>query len=171
MKKITILLTILIAMTSNAQESNVKNAFLEKWDNSKVYLAAIAEAMPEDKYDFKPTESQMSFQEQLVHINANMTWLGSTYFEAEIDDASREEIKFLPKEELIAILNQRFSEIYDAVKQMDEERFKEEVEFFAGTKYRLQILNLLQDHVTHHRGQLVVYLNLCEAELPKYVGW
>ncbi|MGK0251702.1 MAG: putative damage-inducible protein DinB, partial [Gammaproteobacteria bacterium] len=45
------------------------------------------------------------------------------------------------------------------------------VEFFAGPKSRMQILNLLQDHVTHHRGQLIVYLNLNSIEPPQYSGW
>ncbi|MDT8346268.1 MAG: DinB family protein, partial [Flavobacteriaceae bacterium] len=47
----------------------------------------------------------------------------------------------------------------------------EKVNFFAGEKTKIQILNLLHDHVTHHRGQLVVYLNLKEIKPPRYTGW
>ena len=36
--------------------------------------------MPKENYDFKPTERQMSFKEQLIHINENMEWLSTTYF-------------------------------------------------------------------------------------------
>ncbi|WP_374662973.1 DinB family protein [Parasegetibacter sp. NRK P23] len=36
---------------------------------------------------------------------------------------------------------------------------------------KLQIINLLSDHQTHHRGQLLVYLRLCGLTPPKYVGW
>ena len=57
------------------------------------------------------------------------------------------------------------------VKNTPDEELKEIVDFFAGPKSNLQILNLLQDHVTHHRGQLIVYLNLNEIEPPKYSGW
>ena len=46
--------------------------FLEKWDNSKTYLVAMAEAMPYEKFNFKPTEKQMGFQDQLLHIKSNM---------------------------------------------------------------------------------------------------
>jgi len=62
MKKLPIALLILLFSFSSliAQQSNVKAAFLEKWENSKNYLIEIAEAMPEDTYDFKPTERQMN---------------------------------------------------------------------------------------------------------------
>jgi uncharacterized damage-inducible protein DinB len=31
------------------------------------------------------------------------------------------------------------------------------------------MLNILQDHVTHHRGQIIVYLNLKGIEAPEKV--
>ena len=45
------------------------------------------------------------------------------------------------------------------------------VKFFAGPMSKLQIINLLSDHQTHHRGQLLVYLRLFGLTPPKYVGW
>ena len=170
MKNIILILTILTGTMSTAQQPDVKSAFLEKWNNSKEYLIAMAQAMPEEKYNFKPTEGQMDFKTQLIHIEGNMKWLGSTYFELETVGESKD-LKKLSKDELIIALSSRFDDVYNAVKAIDENRYKEEVEFFAGPKSRLQILNLLQDHVTHHRGQLVVYLNLCEIDLPRYSGW
>jgi hypothetical protein len=41
-------------------------------DNSKDYLIA-SEAMPEDKYDYA-SEREMSFKEQLFHIQDNMNY-------------------------------------------------------------------------------------------------
>ncbi|WP_397302492.1 DinB family protein [Nonlabens ulvanivorans] len=170
MKKAILLLTILLGITSMAQQTNVKGAFLEKWNNSKEYLVAIAQAMPEDKYDFKPTKRQMSFKTQLIHIEGNMKWLGTTYFNLETV-GEPEDLSDLSKEDLIIALQSRFDDIYNAVKAMDAGKFEEVVEFYAGPKSRLQILNLLQDHVTHHRGQLIVYLNMCQIDLPRYTGW
>jgi len=57
------------------------------------------------------------------------------------------------------------------VQALKEENLDEKVDFFAGEKNKLQILNLLQDHVTHHRGQLAVYLNLKGIKPPAYTGW
>ena len=69
------------------------------------------------------------------------------------------------------MLEMSFDKVYEVIKNTKPENLKDEVEFFAGPKTKLQILNLLQDHVTHHRGQLIVYLNLNEIKPPSYVGW
>ncbi|MBT8276833.1 MAG: DinB family protein [Bacteroidia bacterium] len=171
MKNIRLLFILLFPLISAwAQQANPKEAFLEKWDNSKNYLLAIAEAMPEDYYDFMPTERQMSFEEQLIHIKGNMDWLSNQYFNAGM--ATRENIQIPDtKAEILKLIGAAFDSTRDIIASASEESLEETVEFFSGPKSRLQILNLLQDHVTHHRGQLVVYLNLKEIKPPRYIGW
>lgn len=170
MNKFILLVALLIFAESFAQQADSKGAFLEKWDNSKDYLVAMAQLMPEQFYDFKPTERQLSFKEQLLHIKDNMDWLSKTYFytkeykRVKIDPA-------ITKQETIKLLTDAFNTSAEIIKNISKEELQETVEFFAGPKSKLQILNLLQDHVTHHRGQLIVYLNLKGQEPPKYVGW
>ena len=170
MKKI-LLLTIIITMISNKLQSqnDVKSAFLIKWENSKNYLLEIAEAMPEANYIFKPTERQMSFEEQLLHIRQNMVWLSETYFMENGEKSKKIESK--TKEEIITHLTASFNNVSEIIKTISNEDLSVEVDFFAGPKSKLQILNLLQDHVTHHRGQLIVYLNLNKIQPPKFTGW
>lgn len=167
----TLLCVGLSILSIHAQETSTattpKKAFLEKWENSKNYLIGIAEEMPDKFYNFKPSERQMSFKEQLVHIKGNMDWLGSTYFSAE----KKEEFEKESKQEIIAALEDSFNTVTKAIEATDSIVLSETVDFFAGPKTKLQILNLLQDHVTHHRGQLIVYLNLKEITPPRYVGW
>jgi len=107
----------------------------------------MAEAMPEDKYSFKTTERQKIFQELLMHIKQNMDWLSTTYFSK--DGKKTPKATYTTKAEVITAI---------------KEALKEVVAFFAGPKTKLQILNLLQDHVTHHRGQIIVYLNLNDQD-------
>lgn len=170
MKKI-LLLTFFITMISNKLQSQneVKSAFLIKWENSKNYLLEMAEAMPEANYNFKPTERQMSFEKQLLHIRQNMLWLSETYFMKNGEKSKKIEPK--TKEEIITLLTASFNRVSEIINTISLEDLTTEVDFFAGPKSKLQILNLLQDHVTHHRGQLIVYLNLNNIEPPKYRGW
>ncbi len=156
-------------MNQKNKPISVKTAWLEKWENSKLYLLGIAEAMPEDSYSFKPTERQMSFQEQLFHIQQNMLWLGATYFSEE--PYVKEPFKILTKEQWLESLAESFDAVSKQVKATSESTLSETVDFFAGPKNKLQMLQLLQDHVTHHRGQLIVYLNMKEITPPRYVGW
>lgn len=158
-------------MSAVAQQANFKKAWLEKWSNSRDYLIAVATAMPQESYNYKPTEREMSFEAQLVHIQSNMVWLGTEYFKMKSGSQGQEASKKLSKEELIASLKQSFDNVYQAVENTPEKQFKEQVTFFAGDKSKFQILGLLQDHVTHHRGQLIVYLNMKDIKPPSYVGW
>lgn len=151
-------------------QNTVISAFLLKWENSKDYLIEMAELMPEENYSFQPTERQMTFQEQLLHIRSNMVWLSETYF-ADDTYVKSEKIDPKTKEEIILQLTNSFDKVTEIIKSISEEDLANQVDFFAGPKSKLQILNLLQDHVTHHRGQLIVYLNLNNIEPPKYRGW
>lgn len=170
MKNIIFILIGLMSLNVVAQDVTI-DAFLEKWANSKTYLLEIAEAMPENNYDFKPTEREMDFRSQLIHIRGNMLWLGNTYFLDQDNKKESLDLGSKSKTEIMETLFASFDAISEMVKLIKSEDLAEKVDFFAGQKNKLQILNLMQDHVTHHRGQLVVYLNLNNIEPPKYVGW
>ncbi|MAZ73132.1 MAG: DinB family protein [Flavobacteriaceae bacterium] len=170
MKILLVLLSVITIHTTLAQQTTTKDAWLEKWENSKNYLVGIAEAMPEEHYNFKPTERQMTFKEQLVHIKENMDWLSNTYFTKVEFKKTKAELP-LTKAETITLITEAFDKAYKIISITTEESLLETVDFFAGPKSRLQILNLLHDHVTHHRGQLIVYLNLNNVEPPAYSGW
>lgn len=171
MKNISLLLLVIIMISSklNAQ-NNAISAFLLKWENSKNYLLEVAEAMPAEKYGFKPTEREMSFEAQLLHIRENMVWLSESYL-AGSDFVKSEKINPVGKTEIIRELKIAFDKVSEIAKRVSLDDLSTNVPFYNGPKNKLQILNLLQDHVTHHRGQLVVYLNLNDVKPPKYVGW
>jgi len=171
MKKTPLLILFIIMVNSNLTAQNdVVSAFLLKWENSKNYLLEIAEAMPEANYNFAPTERQMTFKEQLLHIKGNMVSLSENYFITP-DFKKSEKINSTTKREIINELAMAFDKVSEIIKKTKLEDLDTEVNFFAGPKSKLQILNLIQDHVTHHRGQLIVYLNLNEIKPPKYTGW
>ncbi|MCQ0111497.1 DinB family protein [Zhouia amylolytica] len=168
MKHLLILFIFFLVATPGKAQSEPISAFLEKWENSKNYLLEIAEAMPENAYAYKPTEREMTFAKQLKHIQDNMAWLSNAYFHAEKREVPNHNTD---KKATIESLQTAFDLVAKAVKNTPAKELEETVEFFAGPKTKLQILNLLQDHVTHHRGQLIVYLNLNNIKPPRYVGW
>ncbi|MDI6032544.1 DinB family protein [Flavobacterium sp. LB2P84] len=169
MKKCLIIAVLLLSNSIFAQVE-VVSTFIEKWDNSKDYLVAVAEAMPEDKYDFKPAAREMSFREQLFHIQDNMNWLSTTHFSGE-KYVKKEAVKGLSKAQIIQEIKASFDKAKTFVQKTNDAELSQKVDFFAGPKSKLQILNLMQDHVTHHRAQILVYLNLNQIQPPKYIGW
>ena len=169
MKKTFFILFGLIHLNAMSQDLFIET-FLEKWENSKIYLIQLAEAMPETQYAFKPTEKQRTFTAQLIHIKENIDWLSNTYFGS--GDLQKEKMGSTPtKQQLIEAIRKSFDESANLIANLAPEKLAEKVDFFAGEKIKMQIMNLIQDHVAHHRGQLVVYLKLNQIEPPQYTGW
>ena len=126
--------------------------------------------MPDGDYDFRPSDDQMSFKEQLLHMIANMMWLSSSYLGGNALEENIREGSF-SKAEVLGILRKAFGSSADAVEKLKASQLDEEVDFFAGPMNKRQILTLMNDHLIHHRGQLVVYLRLNGIQPPRYRGW
>ncbi len=152
-----------------AQDAFLKE-YLIKWQNGAQYTIELAEAMPEDKYDYKPTPEVRSFREQVVHIMNNMVWLSSSYLSPAKfgGDLKR---KDLNKEELVKLLRQATIFAQNAIKGLEVKNLDETVDFYAGPMTKRQILTLMSDHMTHHRGQLIVYVRMNDIKPPRYRGW
>ena len=154
---------------ANAQDNFLKEYIL-KWQNSAQYTIEVAEAMPEDKYDYKPNADVRSFREQVVHIMSNMVWLSESYLSPAKfgGDLKR---KDLSKDEIVQLLRQATIFAENAVKGLDTKDLEEQVDFYAGPMSKRQILVLMSDHMTHHRGQIIVYVRMNGIKPPRYRGW
>lgn len=171
--KIFIVLAFLSCLQAQAQLPG--KAFLDaaitRLINARDYTIRVAELMPENKYDFKPTKEEMSFGEQIMHMAGNLYWLSSSYLGKEPLPAFDTTKKKFSKKEIIAEIKSAYNYTYSALTKMNPEQLIDTVTFFAGTMNKLQIINLIDDHQSHHRGQCIVYLRLNGIKPPEYIGW
>ncbi len=144
--------------------------FKQKWKNGGDYTLELAESMPADLYDFKPMPEMRSFKEQLLHIMGNMVWLSGSYLGTDKFSKDLKKTDY-SKTEVLALLRESLDFAENAVAQMEAHDLRLEAEFFAGPMKLRQILTLMNDHMTHHRGQLIVYLRLKSIKPPSYRGW
>lgn len=173
--KYTSILILLFLLTPSlfAQQSSFIVEYLERLENSRKYLILVAENMPEEKYDFRATPESMSFAENLMHIGWAMDWhsqslLGnrkardwSTDTELKVDKKS--------KKEMIATIDKTFDTTIEFILNFEEEKLEERLNYFGLDRTKRQVLLLLADHITHHRGQMLVYLRLNGIKPPRYV--
>ena len=168
--KIILLSCLLFSViTLRGQESYLED-YKIKWKNATEYTLEFAKAMPEEAYNFKPAPEEMTFGEQLKHIAGNMVWLSSSYLngtKTTLDPMNTGN----SKKEIIAILEKSFGYAALTVDHLSEKVLNQNVNFFAGVMTKRRITMLMTDHVTHHRGQLVVYLRIKGIEPPAYRGW
>lgn len=165
----TVVLCVSVMSTLSSQQAFVED-FKLKWKNAKEYTLEFARAMPAEKYTYTPTPEEMTFGRQLVHICGNIIWLSSSYlgappFGKNVDHPSEK------KEDVIRLLEETFDYAARAVDNFPVSKLDDKVDFFAGPMTKRRVMFLLTDHVTHHRGQLVVYLRLNGIEPPRYRGW
>lgn len=162
-----------IASPVFAQKTNFIKEYLERLENSKKYLIVVAEHMPEEKYDFKATLESMSFAENLMHIGWAMDWHSQSVLgnrEARDWDTDTElKVDNKSKQEMIAAIEKTFDDTIAFISNFDTNKLEERVDYFGLDRTKRQILLLLSDHITHHRGQMIVYLRLNGLNPPRYV--
>ena len=156
-----------------AQEDDFIKGYVERLENSRNYLILVAETMPEDKYDFKATPESKTFAENLMHIAWAMDWHSQTLLgerkardwntdtELKVDDKS--------KKEMIATIDNTFDQAIKLITEFDTSKFNDRLDYLGLDRSKQQIFLLLSDHITHHRGQMLVYLRLNGLQPPRYV--
>lgn len=169
-KIIFLCLSILACLTSINGQITFLPDNLTKWENGLKYTEDIFNSMPDSLWTFKPTKEEMSFREQILHITQNMYWLSSSYLKGENLSLKTKDTGQSSNE-----IKTQYQEIgkytLSVLKQLKESDLPERVDFFAGNFTRWQIIQLMHDHHTHHRGQIIVYLRLNGIKPPKYIGW
>ena len=147
------------------------NANITKLKNAKEYTLQVANLLPAEKYNYKPSKAEMGFGKQLLHISENLCWLSSSYLTGNKNPLTEADGKLTSKKNIIAIVIKAYDFAIDALQNFDTKALADTVKFFSGSMNKLQIINLIQDHQTHHRAQLLVYLRLNGIKPPEYVGW
>ena len=167
------MLSSLLASPLFAQDKDFIKEYLERLENSKKYLILVAETMPEDKYDFRATPESMSFAENLMHIGWAMDWHSQSLMggrearDWNTDTALKVDNK--SKKEMISTIDRTFDKTLDFISNFDINKLEERLDYFGLDRTKRQVLLLLTDHITHHRGQMLVYMRLNGLKPPRYV--
>ncbi len=162
---------VLLSLSAEAQTDKLfMDAAILKLKHAKEYTIKVAQLMPAGKYDFKPSPEEMSFDQQLLHIAQPMQYLCKTYLNGKANTIQVPDSN-LDKDATIKVLNSVYDYAIATLEDFKSEQLSDTVSFFIRPMNKLQILNLLNDHQTHHRAQLVVYLRINGIKPPDYVGW
>jgi uncharacterized damage-inducible protein DinB len=146
-------------------------AAAKKLNSSREYTLKVAGLMPAAQFGFRPSPDQMTFGEQLLHLSLNLGWLSSSYLNGGEHPVQRSEAGLQDKDSIMAVIRRVYDYALDAVENFPPGHLKDSVTFFAGPMNKIQIINLINDHQAHHRGQLIVYLRMNGIKPPPYVGW
>jgi len=128
-----------------------------------------AEAMPEDKFGFAPTNGEFkgvrTFGEQVKHVAAVNYMFGAAILSEKVpvdvgDESGPASVK--TKAEILNYLKESFAYVHKAVQTINEKNLVEPVKspFGEGTVTRLGLATSVAAHGFDHYGQMVEYLRM-----------
>jgi DinB superfamily len=139
-------------------------AVLEQWNDIGRKLIAIAEDLPEDKYDYKPNPASRTFLAQLLHASASMYYFTDPAQGKKPrypDDPKREDLKLTGKTEIVAFVKQCVQDGADVIKAKGDKGMNEAINDGGPHLNRLyDVAYGLTEHSGEHYGQLVVYYRI-----------
>ncbi len=121
-------------------------------------VISLAEAMPQDKYTWRPMEGVRSVSEVYMHIaGANyflLSFVGGKMPEGMTEDGEK---TITNKEEIIGILKDSYKYTKDFLSNMSESDLDKEVEFFGNKMNFRKMVFILMNHSHEHLGQSIAY--------------
>lgn len=134
----------------------MKTALLETIENSRKYSIAVAEAMPEDLYSFKPSPDVWNFKDLMNHITYGISWWEDNYLK-KVSTPWNPPLSFEKKKEILTALHKAYDALIQTINKA-----KASDDLFKSFHATL-------DHITHHRGQAIVYLRCNGIVPPEYI--
>ena len=128
------------------------------WQRAATDIIDVAEAMPEEKYEYKPTAEIATFRDQLVHV----TGITQRFIDSAKGTKSDQSHKAMKKAEVVGLLKQTLQTGQETLGSLTDAQLLEQVKFPIGdrsvTRFAFWQAPLYQ--IRNHHGQLVVYLRL-----------
>jgi uncharacterized damage-inducible protein DinB len=147
------------AVFAQGASPTIVKELVANWQRAATDLIDVAEAMPAEKYGFKPTPEMATFGDQLVHVAGIAQRFIDTAKGAKSEAHKHGEMK---KAEVIALLKQTLQAGQETLGSVSDAQLLEQVKFPFGdrmvTRFTFWMGPLYQ--FRNHHGQLVVYLRL-----------
>jgi uncharacterized damage-inducible protein DinB len=152
-----------VASRSVAQTPSIQANALADWTSQKETLVKLANAMPEEKFRYKPTPAQRDYGEQILHIaEANVVQMGRLAGKATAPSVN---MKATSKADILHALEDSFDYGIAVLKEQTDQTMVQAAETtrfdrFMGPSTRARVVAYVMGHTWDIYGQMVVYVRL-----------
>ena len=148
------------SLSAQSTSPSLGKELVATWQRAAAEIIDIAEAMPADKYAYKPTPDMSTFGDQLVHV-AGITQRFIDSAKGNKSDAAQAH-KTMTKPEVISLLKQTFQTGQEMLASLSDAQLLDPVKFPFGdrTVTRVTFWQGPFYQIRNHYGQLVVYLRM-----------
>lgn len=173
MKPYLLLFFLCTSVLANAQNrtAELRQELIDAFDMSEKYSLKICDQMPAEFYQFRATDSVMTFAEQWRHcvIFSINQIAGRTGVVNPLKE--RKLLKVMNKEQVMSEVKAMYAFIRKTVNELPEAKLYEKTGFTNGEIPMWRLIYAVENHIIHHRGQVIVYLRLKNIVPEGYVGW
>lgn len=152
---------LLLAASATAQVKNpIATALRDTFPGREKNTVAAVEAMPADKFSYKPSADQMTFGHLVAHmIESNNSYCSKVAAVPAPKVAESKETD--GKEKLVTALKASFDFCGDALSKMDDSKLGELTEGFGGQQFsRARFVLILAGSWADHYAETAMYLRL-----------
>jgi uncharacterized damage-inducible protein DinB len=147
--------------TPSAPKAGFRAEVLGQLDQIEQKIEDLAEAVPAEKYSWRPGEGVRSISEVYVHIAGSnyffMTFLG---FKSPVKMEPNMEKSVTDKGEITKMLKPSFDHVRNAILKLKDKDLERTTEMFGNTvTYRNAIITALA-HLHEHLGQSIAYARM-----------
>jgi uncharacterized damage-inducible protein DinB len=166
-----IILTIL-SLSVESQSltgEDIRTQFLKDWERAKSYTLEYLQAVPAEKYSFRPTDSVRSFAQQMLHLASSNIFLMGTATDNKIDwPGTDHEGKMInqSKDSVIYYVTKSYNFSIESIKAFDMSKLLEVVGPARIRATRFAYLLKSFEHQTHTLGQTTIYIRLLGLKPP-----
>ena len=155
--------------------SPLRQEILGAFDYGAQEALALAKAVPEEKYSWRPMEGVRSFGEVFMHMAGSTLLFGSmtgmkipdgpahdlatVYMKQgfEMPDLFAAEAAVKDKAKIVAIMEQSFQIGRDLIRNMPEADLDKSISFFGRPMTQRGLLIFMGNHLNQHVGQAIAY--------------
>ena len=153
---------------------NELDAFRATWEREAQHTIRLLEALPADKYEFRPDPKGRSLGEMAWHLSEIDGCLSFGVAERRFD--LRDSLPELTRPKEIRLLAPGYRRVHELalerLEKLESADLDERVTFFDGTPMTIRDvlwLALLHHHI-HHRGQLTLLCRMAGGKPPGVYG-
>lgn len=155
--------------------------FLNEFEHEAGTTRKLLERLPDDRLGFQPHPKSFTMGALATHIVNMVRWGAVTVKEDSFDVAPEGAAPY--KEEplpssaaLVAQFDANLAAFREALKASSDEALAAEWKLLAGGKTVMSmprgmvLRSMILNHHIHHRGQLSVYVRMCDVPVPAIYG-
>jgi uncharacterized damage-inducible protein DinB len=153
------------------QSKQFLNVFLANMENEYQITKKVISAVPQDKCEYKPDPKSMSARELAFHIAGADVFFMDSVLNGKFDMSGEQPAVPATIADILKWYETNYNDRVAKLKALAADKLSQPVKAFGVMEApAVMYLNMMLMHMSHHRGQLSVYLRPMGAKVPSIYG-